>query len=65
MMSYPNPDIEKETVFPPCHCEPEVRPARRRAGSARRGSESCETQAWQSRSIHSGQDFVSLAMTIP
>ena len=21
MMSYPNPDIEKETVFPPCHCE--------------------------------------------
>ena len=73
MMSYPNPDIEKETVFPPCHCE-HLKGACLHAVAAGFG-----TQAWQSdevvaraqpvaisraASLHSGQDFVSLAMTI-
>ena len=45
MMSYPNPDIEKETVFPPCHCE-HLKGACLHAVAAGFG-----TQAWQSDEV--------------
>jgi hypothetical protein len=45
MVSYPNPDIEKETVFPPCHCLPAV---------GRRAPERCVPARRSGRFRHAG-----------